>query len=144
MFFDRRQGVKFITGIHEFWYRLTNGIIGGNVLGARVLLLTTTGRKSGKRYTTPLTYLEDGGDFVIIASNGGSDRDPDWWRNLKAQPSAQVQIGGRHVDISAAPAAGAERGRLWEAVTARYPVYRDYERRTSREIPVVVLHPGAG
>ncbi len=83
MFFDRRQGMKLMTAVHEFWYRMSNGLVGGNVFGTKVLLLTTTGRKSGKRYTTPLTYVDDGDNLVIIASNGGSDRDPDWWRNLK-------------------------------------------------------------
>lgn len=140
MLFDRRQGMKIITGLHELCYRATNGLIGGNIFGANVLLLTTTGRKSGKRYTTPLTYLADGDALVIIASNGGSDSDPDWWRNLKAHPSALVQVGAKHREATAEAAAGAERARLWSSVTKRYPVYRDYERRTKREIPVVVLH----
>src|SRR6185295_20299584 len=90
MFFDARQSTRFISQLHEFWYRATNGIIGGNVWGANILLLTTTGRKSGKRYTTPLLYLADGDNLVVIASNGGSDRDPDWWRNLIAEPHTTV------------------------------------------------------
>ncbi|MDP9237735.1 MAG: nitroreductase family deazaflavin-dependent oxidoreductase [Chloroflexota bacterium] len=141
MFFDARQSTRFISQIHEFWYRISNGIIGGNVFGAHVLLLTTTGRKSGKRYTTPLLYLADGDDFVVIASNGGADRDPDWWRNLKAESETTVQVGGRHRDVRAEAATGDERERLWTKITSRYPVYGGYERRTKREIPVVVLRP---
>jgi deazaflavin-dependent oxidoreductase (nitroreductase family) len=139
MFFDRRQGMRLIAGVHEFWYRATNGLIGGNLFGARVLLLTTTGRKSGKRYTTPLTYLEDGDDIVIIASNNGADTDPNWWRNLRADPQALVQVGAQHKELHAEAARGAERDRLWSAVTKRYPVYRRYAEATKREIPVVVL-----
>ena len=139
MFFDRRQGAKFLTGLHEFWYRATNGLVGGNIFGARVLLLTTTGRKTGRRHTMPLTYIEDGDRFVIIASNGGADADPDWWRNLRTNSSAMIQIGARHLDVRASAATGDERARIWGAVTKRYPVYRDYERQTTREIPVVVL-----
>lgn len=139
MLFNRRQGMRFIAGLHEFWYRTTNGLIGGNMLGARVLLLTTTGRKSGKRYTTPLTYLEDGENLVIIASNGGAETDPNWWRNLQADPQALVQVGSQHKELRAEAARGAERNRLWSAVTTRYPVYRRYAEATKREIPVVVL-----
>jgi len=141
MLFNRRQGMRFITGVHEFWYRATNGLVGGNLLGARVLLLTTTGRKSGKRHTTPLTYLEDGENLVIIASNGGADTDPNWWSNLKANPQSLVQVGAQHKELLAEAATGAERERLWSAVTARYPVYRRYAVATKREIPVVILRP---
>ena len=143
MLFNRRQGMRFIIGVHEFWYRATNGLVGGNLFGTRVLLLTTTGRKSGKRYTTPLTYLEDGDNLVVIASNSGADTDPNWWRNLKASPDALVQVGGRHRELHAEAAVGAERDRLWSAVTERYPVYQRYERATKRAIPVVVLRPHA-
>lgn len=143
MLFNRRQGMRFIAGVHEFWYRMTNGLIGGNLFGTRVLLLTTTGRKSGKRHTTPLTYLEDGDNLVIVASNGGADTDPNWWRNLKAHPDALVQVGGQHKELHAEAAVGTERDRLWAAVTTRLPIYRRYEGATNREIPVVVLRPPA-
>jgi F420H(2)-dependent quinone reductase len=139
MLFNRRQGMKFMAGVHEFWYRATNGLIGGNLLGARVLLLTTTGRKSGKRHTTPLTYTEDGENLVIIASNNGADTDPNWWSNLQAYPHALVQMGPQHKELHAEATRGAERDRLWAAVTERYPVYRRYAEATKREIPVVVL-----
>jgi deazaflavin-dependent oxidoreductase (nitroreductase family) len=143
MIFDRRAPMKLMSVVHEFWYRATNGVIGGNVLGAHILLLTTTGRKSGKRYTTPLLYVRDGDDLVVIASNGGAKSDPDWWRNLRADPAAMVQAGDKYRDVHAEAASGETRERLWAAITKRYPVYRGYERRTEREIPVVLLHPGA-
>jgi len=143
MLFNRRQGMRLIAGVHEFWYRATNGLVGGDLFGTKVLLLTTTGRKSGKRYTTPLTYLADGENLVIIASNGGADTDPNWWRNLSVSPHALVQVGGQHKELRAEAALGAERDRLWSAVTERYPVYRRYAEATKRQIPVVVLRAEA-
>lgn len=140
--FNQRTTMRWISGLHDFWYRLTNGLVGGNILGSPILLLTTTGRKSGKRYTTPLLYLRDGEDLVIVASNNGSDRDPDWWRNLVASPRANAQIMGKHEDVIAHEATGEERSRLWAEITRRFPIYRVYERRTRREIPVVVLRTG--
>jgi deazaflavin-dependent oxidoreductase (nitroreductase family) len=139
MLFNRRQGIRFITGVHEFWYRATNGLVGGNLFGAKVLLLTTTGRKSGKHYTTPLTYMEDGENLVVIASNNGSDTDPNWWSNLRADPQALVQLGPKYKELHAEAALGAERDRLWSAVTAQYPVYKRYAEGTKRVITVVVL-----
>jgi Ala-tRNA(Pro) deacylase len=137
--FNQRTTMRWISGLHDFWYRLTNGLVGGNILGAPILLLTTTGRKSGKRYATPLLYLRDGEDLVVIASNNGSDRDPDWWRNVVASRRANAQVMGKHRDVIAHEATGEERSRLWAEISRRFPIYRVYERRTSREIPVVVL-----
>ncbi len=138
---DRRYGMRIATELHKFWYRATNGLVGSNMFGAKVLLLATTGRKSGRRFTTPLTYYEEGDKIVLIASNAGAETDPNWWRNLKAQPNATVQIGRTHKDVVAEAAVGAERDRLWAAVTARYPTYLSYATKTSRAIPVVVLRP---
>ncbi len=90
-----RMMMRMISGTHEFWYRLSGGLIGGQLGKAPVLLLTTTGRKSGRRRTTPLVYLPDGDNMVVIASNGGSDRHPDWWLNLMvAQPERGPKGGG--------------------------------------------------
>ena len=139
MLFNQRTTMKWVSGLHDFWYRLTNGLVGGNILGSPILLLTTTGRKSGKRHTTPLVYLRDGEDLVVIASNNGSDRDPDWWRNLAASPHANAQVMSKHGDVIAHEATGEERSRLWAEITGRFRIYREYARRTSREIPVVVL-----
>jgi deazaflavin-dependent oxidoreductase (nitroreductase family) len=139
MIWDQRTPLRWISATHEFWYRLTNGLFGGNIFGSPILLLTVTGRKSGKRFTTPLLYLRDGDDIVVIASNNGSDRHPQWWLNLRAEPEATVQVMSQHHHVVAREATGDERARLWAEITRRYPVYLQYERRTKRTIPVVVL-----
>jgi deazaflavin-dependent oxidoreductase (nitroreductase family) len=138
---DIRPGARMFMAAHEFWYRLTNGLIGGWA-GAPMLLLTTTGRKSGQPRTTPLVYMPDGQDLIVIASYGGSDHHPQWWRNLQANPDAEVQVFAQRRRVRAHAATGEERTRLWNRVSTIYPIYRWYESRTSREIPVVVLRPG--
>jgi deazaflavin-dependent oxidoreductase (nitroreductase family) len=139
---DPRNAVRLFTGIHEFWYRMTGGLVGGWA-GAPMLLLTTTGRKSGAQRTTPLLFMRDGEDLVVIASYGGSDRHPDWWLNLRAHPDAEVQVFAERRLVHAEESAGEERARLWERVKRIYPIYRAYESRTSRQIPVVVLRKRA-
>ncbi len=136
-----RMMMRMISGTHEFWYRLSGGLIGGRLGKAPVLLLTTTGRKSGRRRTTPLVYLPDGDNMVIIASNGGSDRHPGWWLNLRADPEAEVQVGRDVKAVVAEKAVGEERNRLWGEVVEMYHGYDEYQRGTKREIPVVVLRP---
>ncbi len=136
-----RMMMRMISGTHEFWYRLSGGLIGGQLGKAPVLLLTTTGRKSGRRRTTPLVYLPDGDNMVVIASNGGSDRHPDWWLNLSADPKAEVQVRHDTKAVVAEKAEGDERKRLWGEVVELYRGYDEYQRGTSREIPVVVLRP---
>ena len=136
-----RTVMRMISGTHELWYRLSGGRIGGRLGHLPILLLTTTGRRSGRRLTTPLVYLPDGENLVIIASNGGSDRHPEWWLNLRSQPAAEVQIGPDTRAVVARKAEGDERERLWRAVVELYHGYDEYRRMTSREIPVVVLTP---
>jgi deazaflavin-dependent oxidoreductase (nitroreductase family) len=133
--------VKMVSATHLFWYRLTGGLIGGSFLGRPILLLTTTGRKSGRSYTTPLQYLQDGDDLVLAASNGGSRRHPDWCLNLLANPEAEVQIRLRRRHVTAELAKGKERARLWGRLVDMYSGYQDYQTTTRREIPVVVLQP---
>ena len=136
-----RMITRLISGTHEFWYRMTGGLIGGSLGRLPVLLLTTTGRKTGKRRTTPLVYLPDGDNMVIIASNGGSDWHPGWWLNLRANPNAEVQVDHDVRSVVAEKAEGAERERLWREVNELYHGYEAYQRSTKREIPVVVLRP---
>lgn len=136
--FDPRRAVRAFTAAHEFWYRMTNGIVGGWA-GAPILLLTTTGRETGEPRTTPLLFLRDGRDLIVIASYGGSEEHPQWWRNLLAHPEAEAQVFGERRRVVAHEAAGEERARLWRRITMLYPVYRFYESRTTRLIPVVVL-----
>ncbi|TLY02970.1 MAG: nitroreductase family deazaflavin-dependent oxidoreductase, partial [Thaumarchaeota archaeon] len=123
--------------------RLTGGSIGGRFRGAPVLLLTTTGRKTGKQRTTPLLYLTDETNLAVVASNGGRDRAPSWWSNLKRNPSVEVQIKCLKRKMTAVQATKEEKGRLWPLLANMYPPYDDYQRRTQREIPIVLLRPSS-
>jgi proline iminopeptidase len=106
------------------------------------LLLTTTGRKSGEKYIFPLFYGDTGdGSYVIVASKGGAPKHPQWYLNLQAQPEVEVQVGTKKLKASARTATGAERGKLWEIALKFWPPYADYQKKTEREIPVVVLDP---
>ncbi len=120
-------------------YRRSGGRIAGTMKGAPVLLLTTTGRRSGRPWTTPVIYQPDGDGWVLIASNGGRPRHPAWWLNLRASPEATVQIGRETVPVTAEAVDGGDRDRLWQVMTAVYPGYDRYATRTTRRIPVVRL-----
>lgn len=128
---------------HRFVYRATGGRLVGSAAGMPVLLLTTTGRRSGKARTTPLTFFRDGDDIVVIASFGGSDVPPAWWVNLRHDPRATVTIGRHRSGVTARIATEAERDRLWPLITRTYPGYARYQERTARSIPVVLLTPAA-
>ena len=107
--------------------------------GSTILLLTTTGRKTGKPSTTPLIFDFDGDNPVIVASKGGAPEHPGWYRNLQKHPEAEVQIKGDTFRVRARDADGAERDRLWEQMNRMWPHYAEYQTKTDREIPVVVL-----
>jgi deazaflavin-dependent oxidoreductase (nitroreductase family) len=124
-------------------YRRTGGRLGNKVKGAPVLLLDHTGRKSGVRRTTPVLYLRDGEDLVVVASRGGSQANPAWWLNLRADPDTEVQVGPERRAVRARAAAPEERARLWPRLTEMFPDYDVYQRRTDREIPVVIFSPRA-
>ena len=109
------------------------------MFGAPLLLLTTTGRKSGRPWTVPLMYQTDGDGWVIIASNGGSPNHPAWWLNLRSRPEASVQIGRQTYNVAAVAAVGGDRQRLWLRMADMYKGYDGYAQKTTREIPVVVL-----
>ncbi len=132
---------KVISAIHIRLYRLSRGRLGHQAAGLASLLLTTRGRRSGAERTVALTYVPDGGDYVVVASNGGADRDPAWWLNLQAEPHATVQVGATLVSIVARAADPNERRRLWPMLTAANPFYTRYELLTARPIPVVILRP---
>ena len=125
--------------IEEF--RANDGKVGGPFEGAPVLLLSTTGAKSGERRTTPVMYLPDGERMVIFASKGGAPTNPAWYHNLVANPSATVEVGADTVDVDATVTSGEERGRLFDRQAELYPQFKDYAEKTSREIPVVALSP---
>ena len=105
------------------------------------LMLTTTGRKSGEKFIFPLFYGEVGKGYVIVASKGGAPQHPGWYRNLLANPDVEVQVGTKKLKAKARTATGAERSRLWEQALKFWPPYADYQKKTDRQIPVVVLDP---
>ena len=109
----------------------------------RFLVLQTTGRRSGQPRKTPLSYTKDGDTYVVIASDGGSPRHPDWYLNLEADPAAEIEVGGRRLRVQAATVAGDERDRLWRQAVGSYGGYAGYQARTDRQIPVVRLSPSA-
>lgn len=133
--------MKTLSVVHNALYRTSGGRVGGRIKGMPVLLLTTTGRKSGKRRVNPLLYVRDAENVVVVASNGGSASSPAWWLNLEADPSAEIEIGRRRLKVTAQRATGTERDRLWTEFTARYDGYATYATRTERDIPIVVLTP---
>ena len=138
---SRRWAIRAVSKAHLAAYRASRGRVLGSVAGMPVLLLTTTGRRSGKARTTPLTFFRDGADLVVIASNGGADRSPDWSLNLQQTPRAVVEIGTDTLVVTARAASEQEHERLWAEVTATYAGYARYQERTARRIPVVLLTP---
>ena len=136
--------LKLFSRLHVFLYKASGGRIAGRFKAAPVLLLTTTGRKTGKRRTTPLLYGEDAGRYVVVASVGGAPKHPAWYLNLSGNGETTIQVDGRKLPVNAETALAAERARLWTLMTQLYPGYDAYQTKTSREIPVVVLTPTAG
>ena len=134
--------VKVMSNLNTWIYRASGGRIGGRFLrGAPVLLLNTTGRKSGQTRTAPLLYLEDGDRYVVVASKGGMSHHPLWFRNLEASPLVEVEIGRRKLPMTARRATTSEKETLWPRLVAMYRDYADYQARTERDIPVVILTP---
>jgi deazaflavin-dependent oxidoreductase (nitroreductase family) len=129
-----------MSALHNRLYRASKGKVGGSMRGAPVLLLTTTGRKSGKKRTTPLLYGRAGDDLVVVASVGGAPKNPAWYWNLQGR-EAEVQVGGERRRVRARDAEGEERERLWQQMVGIWPPYADYQTKTTRQIPVVVLEP---
>ena len=123
--------------INEF--RANGGKVGGRFEGARMMLLTTTGAKSGEARTKPVVYTTDGDRFVVIASKGGAPTTPDWFHNLLADPEVILEVGGERFPARATVTSGEERRRLYDAQAALMPGFAEYAQKTTREIPVVVL-----
>lgn len=134
-----RPLVRWGTRLHVFLYRLTAGR--AQIAKYPTLLLTVRGRKSGKLFTTPLIYIMDESRYIIAAAYSGSDRDPIWWLNLQANPEAELQVMNRRIKVRAEMVMPSERGNLWHSLCKMYPYFTDYEMRTTREIPIVVLTP---
>jgi deazaflavin-dependent oxidoreductase (nitroreductase family) len=128
------------TGIIEE-FRANGGKVGGQFEGAPLLLLHSTGAKSGSERVNPMMYLADGDNLVVFASKAGAPTSPDWYHNLVANPTASVEVGARTIAVVAHVAEGATRERLWSRQKELYPGFADYEAKTTRQIPVVVLEP---
>jgi deazaflavin-dependent oxidoreductase (nitroreductase family) len=133
--------LKIALSIYIFLYRLTSGAIGGRMAGLKVLLLTTTGRKTGQLRTTPLGYFKQGGNFIIIASNGGADQNPAWFYNLKSNPQVTLQVGDEHLTAKAEVVDAETRKQLWAELVKMAPGYEKYTQGTKREIPLILLKP---
>jgi deazaflavin-dependent oxidoreductase (nitroreductase family) len=123
--------------INEF--RANHGVVGAPFEGAPLVLLHTTGAKSGLDRISPLMYLPDDGRYVLFASKAGSDTNPDWYRNLVANPQARIEVGDETLEVEAVEVVGTERDELYARQAALYPGFADYEAKTTRRIPVLVL-----
>jgi len=126
-------------GEHVRVYRETRGERGYHWRGTTILLLSTTGRTSGEPRTTPLIHRTDGERWVVVASKGGAPANPAWFENLQANPDATIEVKDQEVPVLASTAAGEERARLWSLMAEVWPAYDDYQAKTDREIPVVIL-----
>ena len=115
----RPAAIRAMGRAHRAVYRLSGGRLLGRVAGMPVLMLTTTGRRTGRARTTPLTYFELGDEIAIVASNGGEDSPPRWWLNLQAEPRATIEIAGRSEQVTARAATAAEHAQLWPVITGR-------------------------
>jgi deazaflavin-dependent oxidoreductase (nitroreductase family) len=127
--------------IEEF--RANGGKLGGNFAGAPVLLLTSTGAKSGQPRTSPMMYLPEGDRLYVFASKAGAPTNPDWYHNLVANPTATIEVGSERYEVKATPLTGAERDRVYAKQAGLYPGFKEYEEKTTRTIPVVALERAA-
>jgi deazaflavin-dependent oxidoreductase (nitroreductase family) len=124
---------------HVRVYRETGGERGYHWRGTTILLLTTTGRSSGERRTTPLIHRTDSDRWIVVASKGGAPQHPSWYENLEADPEATIQVLSEEIPVRASTAEGEERSRLWSLMAEVWPAYDDYQTKTDREIPVVIF-----
>ena len=120
-------------------FRANGGVVTTHAFRDSLLLLTTTGAKSGRQHTTPVAFTRDGDRYIIIASKGGAPTHPAWYHNLVAHPEVTVEVGGEQFQARASVAEGAERKRLYDQMAAKMPGFAEYQRNTARQIPVVVL-----
>ena len=134
--------IKIMSALNIWIYRASGARIGGRFMrGAPVMLLTTTGRRSGKPRTAPLIYLKDGDDLIIVASKGGMSHHPAWYQNLEANPDVEVEMASERRAMRARRVSDGEKAELWPRLLEMYRDYDDYQARTSRNIPVVILSP---
>jgi deazaflavin-dependent oxidoreductase (nitroreductase family) len=139
----RAKLVNAFVNANVTLYRRSGGRLGNSMKGAPVMLLDHVGRKSGRARTAPVLYMRNGDDLVIVASRGGSDAMPAWWLNLQARPDTTVQVGAERRRVLAREASPEEKAELWPRLVEMYGDYQVYQRRTERQIPVVILSPAA-
>lgn len=133
--------IKLFMRINACLLRLTNGRIGGKLGTQTILLLETTGRKTGQPRVIPIAFFFHEGIYLIVASNWGKDKDADWYLNLLKTPRAKLTVDGKTIPVEAHAAQGNEYARLWKFATERHPPYLNYEKMTSRHIPIMVFEP---
>lgn len=145
---DKEKSSRYITpdysllgDEHVRRYRETNGEVGHIWNGATALLLTTIGKKSGQPRTLPLIYAQDGDNYIVVASKGGAPTHPSWYLNIRKNPEVEIQVKDRIIQATTRTVEGAERERLWKIATDMWPNYDQYQERTDRIIPVVVIEP---
>ena len=124
-------------------FRANHGRVGGNFKGAPLLLIHHRGARTGKARINPVMYLKDGDRYLVFASKGGADTDPDWYHNLKAHPDARIEVGDETIEVRAEEVKGTERDRLYAKQASLYPQFADYQRKTKRVIPVIAFTPKA-
>lgn len=133
--------IKWFMAFNVWLLKISNGRFGNKLGKQTILLLETTGRKSGIKHTIPIAYFEYGQQFIIVASNWGRDQQANWYLNLKQNPEAGLGIRGQKLDVVAHEAEGEELEVLWKFVTERHPPYIAYQKKTARKIPVMVFTP---
>jgi deazaflavin-dependent oxidoreductase (nitroreductase family) len=133
--------IKLFMDVNAFLIRLTNGRIGGKLGTQTILLLETTGRRSGQPRVIPIAYFFHEGQYLIVESNWGKDKHADWYWNLKKTPRATLTVHGKRLPVEAHESQGDEYNRLWKFATGRHPPYLRYQEMTSRHIPIMVFQP---
>lgn len=133
--------IKWFMNVNAFFLRLTNGRLGSRLGTQTILLLETTGRKSGQSRVIPIAYFFHEGKYLIVASNWGKDKHADWYLNLLKTPRAALQVEGRRIAVEAHDAQGDEYARLWKFAGQKHPPYVRYQEMTTRRIPIVVFEP---
>jgi len=132
---------QLFIALAVFFYQVSAGRIGGRMMGGDVLVLTSTGRKTGKQRTLPLIYIMDGSSYVLTASMGGAPKSPSWFFNLRDNPHAVIQVKDKRINVVAEVASGEKKRELWAQLVAAMPFYEKYQQKTTREIPMLILHP---
>ncbi|HUI88054.1 MAG TPA: nitroreductase family deazaflavin-dependent oxidoreductase [Anaerolineales bacterium] len=133
--------IKWFMSINAFLLHFSRGRIGSNLGTQTILLLHTTGRKSGQERVIPIAYFDFEGKYLIVASNWGKDQNADWYLNLKKQPRAALEVKGKRIEVQSREATDEEYDRLWKFATEHHPPYLDYQKMTRRHIPIMVFEP---